>query len=356
MKKLQEPAKSKRGREEGDGTENVINCRDVCRKSSWQLMTTYDDLWRFMSVEQRDRNCHKMSQVVVKCRKLSWRLSQIVVTFLSCPLPAIPFWLSPKESMPHPLPARLTLLPNQTLMEGQPERRPGLSSVATFRKCIQTNSLRLRLLGIHFWGLPCHWPHTWVGPMGVGMCRQLSCMLPRFGLRWASSNLRTSPNACETERDSTLRSLIRTHDNLEYRLLPCTGSTCMIYCLVLTWNPHVKTSGDELTQGVVITYVDDLLIAGWQHRIDAITQALPAKYAMKRSGSLQYDDSKRKSSSATEAPEGIDFLGARSTRDTEPCGATSPSMSSIVFENGFVGADGSVSLRKPTPFHLWTRS
>ena len=32
-------------------------------------------------MEQRDGNCHKMSQVVVKCRKLSWRLSQIVVTF-----------------------------------------------------------------------------------------------------------------------------------------------------------------------------------------------------------------------------------------------------------------------------------
>ena len=29
-----EPAKSKRGREEGDGTENVINCRDACRKVS----------------------------------------------------------------------------------------------------------------------------------------------------------------------------------------------------------------------------------------------------------------------------------------------------------------------------------
>ena len=28
------PAKSKRGWEEGDGTENVINCRDVCRKLS----------------------------------------------------------------------------------------------------------------------------------------------------------------------------------------------------------------------------------------------------------------------------------------------------------------------------------
>ena len=42
---------------------------------------TYDDLWRFMTfyvMEQRDGNCHKMSQVVVKCRKLSWRLSQIV--------------------------------------------------------------------------------------------------------------------------------------------------------------------------------------------------------------------------------------------------------------------------------------
>ena len=45
------PAKSKRGREEGDGTENVINCRDVCRKLSWHFMTTYDDLWRFMSME-----------------------------------------------------------------------------------------------------------------------------------------------------------------------------------------------------------------------------------------------------------------------------------------------------------------
>ena len=89
------PAKSKRGREEGDGTENVINCRDVCRKLSWHFMTTYDDLWRFMSMEQRDGKCHKMSQVVVQCRKLSWRLSQIVVTFFSRPLPAVPFWFSP---------------------------------------------------------------------------------------------------------------------------------------------------------------------------------------------------------------------------------------------------------------------
>ena len=40
----------------------------------WQSMT-------FMSMEQRDGNCHKISQVVVKCRKLLWCLSQIVVTF-----------------------------------------------------------------------------------------------------------------------------------------------------------------------------------------------------------------------------------------------------------------------------------
>ena len=59
------PAKSKRGREEGDGTENVINCR----KLSQVVVTFYDEffLWRFMSREQRDGNCHKMSQL--GCRK-----------------------------------------------------------------------------------------------------------------------------------------------------------------------------------------------------------------------------------------------------------------------------------------------
>ena len=42
----------------------------------------------------------------------------------------------------------------------------------------------------------------------------------------------------------------------------------------------------ELTRGVVITYVDDLLLTGWQHHIDAITKALLAKYVMKMSGVL----------------------------------------------------------------------
>ena len=53
-------------------------------------------------------------------------------------------------------------------------------------------------------------------------------------------------------------------------------------------DPHVKTSGDEFTQGIVITYLDDLLLTGWQHHIDAITKALLEKYVMKRSGSLPY--------------------------------------------------------------------
>ena len=54
-------------------------------------MTIYDVLWRFMSMESRDGNCHKMSQIVVTCRKLSWRLSQIVVTFFPVPFPPSPF-------------------------------------------------------------------------------------------------------------------------------------------------------------------------------------------------------------------------------------------------------------------------
>ena len=43
-------------------------------------------------------------------------------------------------------------------------------------------------------------------------------------------------------------------------------------------DPQVKNSGDELTQGVVTTYTDDLLIAGRQHHV----YALLAKYVMKR--------------------------------------------------------------------------
>ena len=39
-----------------------------------------------------------MSQIVVTCRKLSWRLSQIVVTyFFPVPPPAVPFWCSARN-------------------------------------------------------------------------------------------------------------------------------------------------------------------------------------------------------------------------------------------------------------------
>ena len=59
--------------------------------------------------------------------------------------------------------------------------------------------------------------------------------------------------------------------------------------------------------------LEDLLIAGWQHHIDAITKALLAKYVMKRSGSLPHEDLDEKTS--VRECEGIGFLGARITRD-----------------------------------------
>ena len=58
-------------------------------KFLWRFMTFF---WRFyVNGTKRTENCHKMSQIVVKCRKLLWRFSQIVVTIFSRPLPAVPF-------------------------------------------------------------------------------------------------------------------------------------------------------------------------------------------------------------------------------------------------------------------------
>ena len=59
-------------------------------------------------------------------------------------------------------------------------------------------------------------------------------------------------------------------------------------------DPSVKTSKEELTRGVVITYVDDLLLTGWQYHIDSITKALLAKYVMKKSGVLPEGKSQRR--------------------------------------------------------------
>ena len=64
---------------------------------------------------------------------------------------------------------------------------------------------------------------------------------------------------------------------------------------------------------MVITYVDDLLLTGWQHHIDAITKALLAKYVMKKSGSLPEE----RPENGKSASEGIDFLGVRITRDDD---------------------------------------
>ena len=111
-------------------------------------------------------------------------------------------------------------------------------------------------------------------------------------------------------------------------------------------DPAVKLSSEELTRGVVITYVDDLLLTGWQRHIDAITKALLEKYVMKRSGSLPYRvRGEQPSSSESEA---IDFLGARITRDAEgTVWCDQPNyIQHCLRENGFYGADGRVSLKK----------
>ena len=83
------------------------------------------------------------------------------------------------------------------------------------------------------------------------------------------------------------------HEDVPYRLLPCQGSPC-------PW---------KLTRGVVITYVEDLLFTGFQYHVNAVTKALLAKYVMKQSGILPVE------TPGMEKLEGIDFLGARITRD-----------------------------------------
>ena len=95
--------------------------------------------------------------------------------------------------------------------------------------------------------------------------------------------------------------------------------------------PHVKASRDESTQGIVITYVDDLLLTGWQHHIETITKVLLLKCVMKRSGSLPYGEQGEMTSSES---DGVDFLGTKITHDVDGtvwCDQSSPSTSSIVF-------------------------
>ena len=105
-----------------------------------------------------------------------------------------------------------------------------------------------------------------------------------------------------------------------------------------------RTSKEELTRGVVITYVDDLLLTGWQHHIDAITKALLAKYVVKKSGSLPNEESEKE----TIASDGIDFLGARITRDED--GTVRCDQAKYILhcarENNFINEDGQAVLKR----------
>ena len=135
------------------------------------------------------------------------------------------------------------------------------------------------------------------------------------------------------------------YNEVAYRLLACQGSPCLWTVVPIRFgeDPSVKTSKEELTRGVVITYVDDLLLAGWQHHVDAITKALLAKYVMKRSGTLPVETPGTESLS-----NGIDFLGARITRDCD--GTVWCDQSKYILhclrENDFINKEGQVVLKK----------
>ena len=163
-------------------------------------------------------------------------------------------------------------------------------------------------------------------------------------IKRALYGLRTSPIAWETERDNTLKSLQWVCEDVSYRLLPCQGSPCLWTVVPIREgeDPCLKCSSEEFTRGVVITYVDDLLFTGFQCHIDALTKALLAKYVMKRSGILPVG------TPGMEKLEGIDFLGARITRDAD--GTIWCDQSKYILhcirENGFINKDGDVILTK----------
>ena len=46
-------------------------------------------------------------------------------------------------------------------------------------------------------------------------------------IKRALYGLRASPIAWETERDTTLKGLTWSHEETEYKLLPCPGSPCL---------------------------------------------------------------------------------------------------------------------------------
>ena len=153
-------------------------------------------------------------------------------------------------------------------------------------------------------------------------------------IKKALYGLRTSPIAWETERDNTLKNLQWVHEDVPYRLLPCKGSPCLWTVVPMRpgKDPSVKSSQEELTRGIVITYVDDLLFTGFSCHVNAKIKALLAKYVMKQSGILPVD------TPGIEKLEGIDFLGIWCDQ--------SKSILHCLRENGFVNQNGEVALNK----------
>ena len=164
-------------------------------------------------------------------------------------------------------------------------------------------------------------------------------------IKRALYGLRTSPIAWETERDTALKGLTWSLEETEYKLLPCPGSPCLWTVIPLRAgeDPSIKAPSEEFTRGVVITYVDDLLLTGWQHHIDSITKALLAKYVKKKSGVLPVGKP-----DAENPSNGIDFLGARITRDED--GTVWCDQSKYILhcmrENEFIDKEGQVVLRR----------
>ena len=77
-----------------------------CHKLSWRVsqivVTFYDDLWRFMTFYDVLCQWNKETEIVIQCRKLSWHVvncrdvcRKLSWHFFSRPLPAVPFWISP---------------------------------------------------------------------------------------------------------------------------------------------------------------------------------------------------------------------------------------------------------------------
>ena len=98
----------------------------------------------------------------------------------------------------------------------------------------------------------------------------------------------------------------------------------------------VVSSGDELTQGLVVTYVDDLLLGGWQHHIDSITKTLLVRYVTKCSGSLHQCPWLLISLVHASRLTPMLLFGATRLAHCVHCHQA----------NNFIGADGNVSLNK----------